>query len=114
MSVRWALLIGDELHKGEGLPEGWNRRMRQARAAALQLPGYPPIYVSGPGVTVLWDVERELFSNRTTELRWWSMQVEEDGEVATARVWFWPDGSMIGVGPQPEDAATARRLIAGR
>lgn len=102
--MRWALIDCDGvLHKGEGPVSGINKLIHGAKVLCVQFPSSPPVYVAGPAI-VKWRVEGSIGSSVTR--RWWGLDSE-----LTGRTWFWPDGSMIGIGRSVEEVEEARDLL---
>jgi len=99
--VRWAILREDgELQRGEGSPPGLNSELLpKSIASVLLLPGFKPVFVSGP-ISLVWrnDIVANASTGETIRAdRFWGLQVEPPN-----RVWFWPNGSLIGVGESVE------------
>ena len=105
--VAWALLAPDgttEQGRGKRPPPGWFTRAACCFGAALQFPGYPPVFVVRPRFSC--DVEAALCGDGLTRelARWWGITPEPGSQI-----WFGPDASMIGIG---RDTNEVQRLVA--
>ena len=110
--VRWAALLETgELLRGDGDQPGLNREvLPRARAAVVGLQGFPLIVVAGP-IRLRWLNDVVACASSGRELgrkRWWGFDVTPPD-----RLWFWPDGSRIGIGPTVDDVDRAFSELQG-
>jgi len=92
--------------QGSGHENGLRVVLESATAIMLCAPGLPPLYAAGLG-SVKWTTDRE-FGSGVMVQRFWGLE-----PAPGARLWIWPDPTMIGIGVSVEDVLQAREALHG-
>lgn len=101
--VQWAFAVDGVLHTGMGPQPALVELATRATAAAFSQKGTAPVYVAG-GVDLIYTVTQFIGSRKKE--RAWGIKVPEG-----SRLWLWPHGIVLGVGPSVEAVEQAVRDV---
>ena len=111
MDVAFSYIDADGFHNGRGPAKGLVNKLARCLCAGVRVPGMPPMFIQGP-VDLEWatDVLVNALSGEVVgSERFWGF-APPPGH----RVWLPPDGSWVGIAPQPEHVEAVREALTRR